>query len=301
MDDLSTVLETLHLRGEMYCRLEARAPWSMSAQSSPIATFHGLVRGAALLQSASADPLPLAAGDLVVLCHGSGHSISDSAGRTPRPIFELLSQAAPSRLVRCGGHGARSTLVCGGFSLDRDGPPLLALLPPILHLRNNALIARLLALLAREADMRSPGSDALVARLTEALFVEVMRDWTARSDTQGGTRVAALRDQRVASALAAIHREPAREWTVRELAREVGMSRSSFALVFAQLVGAPPLAYLMRSRLYAAKVLLRESTHGIAQIAERVGYDSEASLSKAFKRHFGTPPGAYRRAGIGGR
>ena len=298
MDDLSTVLESLRLRGELYCRLEARAPWSMSAPCSPIATFHGLVRGQALLQSTSDEPLALAAGDLVVLCHGSGHSISDSAGRTAQPIQEVLASAGGSRLVRCGGRGARSTLVCGGFSLDREGPPLLELLPPVLHLRGNELVARLLALLAREAEVRSPGSDAFIARLTEALFVEVVRAWTARSDAQHGTRVAALRDPRVAAALAAIHREPAREWTVRTLAREVGMSRSSFALTFAQLVGAPPLAYLMRSRLYAAKVLLRESSHGIAQIAERVGYDSEASLSKAFKRQFGTPPGAYRRAGV---
>jgi AraC-like DNA-binding protein len=295
MDDLSTVLETLRLRGELYCRLEARAPWSMCAPPSPVATFHGLVRGNALLQIAGENDVRLVTGDLVVLCHGSGHAISDAPGRPATLIHDLLSAAQPSRLVRCGGRGTRATLVCGGFSVERDGPPLLALMPAALHLRGNELVARLLALLAREADVRSPGCSAFIARLTEALFVEVVREWTARSEGQGGARVAALRDSRIASALAAIHREPWKDWTVGALARQVGMSRSGFALTFAQHVGAPPLTYLMRSRLYAARVLLRESDHAIAQIAERVGYNSEASLSKAFKRHFGVPPGAYRR------
>lgn len=296
MDDLSAVLENLHLRGQMYCRLEARAPWSMGAPASAVATFHGLLRGDALLQIAGEKSVPLAPGDIVVLCHGSAHAISDGPGRVAIPIHDVLASASPARLVRCGGRGAPATLVCGGFSVEPDGPPLLALMPSILHLRGNQLAARLLALLAREADVRTPGADAFVARLTEALFVEVVRGWIAHSEGQGSTRVAALRDGRIASALATIHREPGRAWTVQGLAREVGMSRSGFALSFAQLVGAPPLTYLLQSRLYAAKVLLRESNQGIAQIAERVGYDSEASLSKAFRRQFGLPPGAYRRA-----
>jgi AraC-like DNA-binding protein len=295
VDDLSTVLETLHLRGQMYCRLEARVPWAMGAPPSPIATFHGLLRGDALLHIAGEESVPLAAGDIVVLCHGSAHAISDGPGRVPIPIHDVLASASPSRLVRTGGRGAQSTVVCGGFSVEPGGPPLLALMPSVLHLRGNQLVARLLALLGREADVRTPGADAFVARLTEALFVEVVRGWIAQSEGRGSTRVAALRDSRIASALATIHREPARNWTVQSLARAVGMSRSGFALSFAQLVGAPPLAYLVQSRLYAAKVLLRESKHGIAQIAERVGYDSEASLSKAFRRQFGVPPGAYRR------
>jgi AraC-like DNA-binding protein len=296
MDDLSTVLETLHLHGQMYCRLEARAPWAMGAPPSPIATFHGLLRGDAVLQIAGEKSVPLAPGDIVVLCHGSAHSISDELGRTPVPIHEVLASASPSRLVRCGGRGAQSTIVCGGFSLEEGGPPLLALMPSVLHLRSNQLVLRLLALLGREADVHTPGADAFVARLTEALFVEVVRGWIAQSEGQGMTRVAALRDPRIAFALATIHKEPAKAWTVERLARQVGMSRSGFALSFAQLVGAPPLAYLAQSRLHAAKVLLRESRRGIAQIAESVGYDSEASLSKAFRRQFGLPPGAYRRA-----
>jgi AraC-like DNA-binding protein len=296
-DDLSAVLETLRLRGQMYCRLEGRAPWSMSAPSAPLATFHGVLRGDAVLQIAGERDVPLAAGDLALLSHGSGHVIGDIAGRPSVPIQHVLASAGTSRLVRCGGRGAQTTLVCGGFTVEREGPPLLALMPTVMHVRGNQLVARLLALLAEEADTRAPGADAFVARLTEALFVEVVRAWIVQTEGDRGARVAALRDPRIAATLAAVHREPWRAWTVLGLARRVGMSRSAFAVTFAHLVGVSPLAYVKRSRLYAAKVLLRESDRGIAQIAARVGYDSEASLGKAFKLHFGVSPGAYRHAG----
>jgi AraC-like DNA-binding protein len=294
MDDLSAVLETVRLRGRMYCRLEARAPWAMRAPGSPVATFHGVLRGDAVLQIAGESLVRLAPGDLAVLSHGSGHAIGDCADREALPIRDIIGPGGPARLVRCGLDGAPTTVVCGGFSVDR-GPPLLALMPAILHIRGNERVARLLELLAEEAVVHASGCDAFVARLTEALFVEVARAWIAGSEGQSGALVAALRDRRIATALAAIHAEPGKEWTVAALAQKVGMSRSGFALTFAELVGATPVAYVMRWRLYAAKVLLRESDDGVARIAERVGYDSEASLSKAFRRHFGVPPGAYRR------
>jgi len=154
----------------------------------------------------------------------------------------------------------------------------------------------LLSLLSAEGGARAPGADALVARLTEALFVEVVRAWLAKNDGQTGAWMRALRDARIARALTLVHAKPAQEWTVATLAREVGMSRSGFALTFAQLLGEPPLAYVQEWRLYTARSLLRESAHAIAEIAGRVGYDSEASLSKAFKRRYGMPPGAYRKS-----
>jgi len=295
VDDLSAVLDVVRMRGQMYCRLEARVPWGMRGAPSPIATFHGVVEGDAVLQIPGEPDLRLTSGDLAVLCHGSGHSISDEAGRPSVPILDLIGSSG-SWLVRCGGRGARTVIVCGGFAAKRDGPPLLSLMPAVLCLRGNPRVENLLQLLASEGGARSPGSDALVARLTEALFVEVARAGMAGRDGQQGEWIAALRDSRIASSLAAIHKEPSREWTVHELARRAGMSRSAFALTFAQLVHEPPLAYVARWRLYSAKVLLRESAHGIAEIASRVGYESEASLSKAFRRQFGVAPGAYRRS-----
>jgi AraC-like DNA-binding protein len=298
MDELSAVLEAVRLRGELYCRLEARAPWAMTATPSPSATFHGVVTGRAVLQIAGEPDMPLGAGDLAVLCHGSAHTIGDAPGRAAASIRELIGPRGTSWLVRCGGQGARTTLVCGGFSAARDAPPLLALMPPVMVLRGSERAPDLLRLLAVEAGARNAGAEAMVARLAEALFVEVAREWTARGEGEA-RRLGALRDPRVAAALTAIHKAPAKAWTVQSLAREAAMSRSAFALAFARLVGMPPLEYVIRWRLYAAKALLRESAQGVAQIAERVGYESEASLGKAFKRRFGVAPGAYRRTAMG--
>jgi AraC-like DNA-binding protein len=295
MDDLSAVLDAVRMRGQMYCRLEARAPWAMSAPPSRVATFHGVVSGDAVLQVPGEPPVPLAAGDLVVLCHGAGHAISDAEHRTAVPFRDVMATAQGSWLVRCGGHGARTVIVCGAFSAEHDGPPLLQLMPTVLQLRGNARVLALLTLLGEEGRAPSPGRDAAVSRLTEALFVEVAREWSTRTQDTNGAAIAALADARIARVLASIHKEPARTWTVAALARLGGMSRSGFALTFADRVGATPLAYVAQWRLYTAKVMLRESSHGLAQIAERTGYESEASLSKAFKRRFGLAPGAWRR------
>jgi len=295
MDALSEVLDAVRMRGQMYCRLEARSPWAMSAPPSSIATFHGVVSGRAVLRIPAEPDVQLAAGDLAVLCHGSGHQLGDDADRPPIPFREVVATGGDGWLVRAGGQGARTVIVCGGFTVERDGPPLLALMPTVMQLRGNERVNSLLSLLAQEGRTLTPGGGALVARLTEALFVEVARDWAQRRDGSEASLIAALADKRIAHVLASIHKDPQRPWTVDRLARESGMSRSGFALTFSQLVGSPPLTYVAQWRLYTAKVLLRESTRGIAEIAERTGYDSEASLSKAFKRHFGMPPGAFRR------
>ncbi len=294
MDDLSAVLDAVRLRGAMFCRLEDRSPWAMAGPPSATATFHGLVRGDAVLQVPDEADLALEAGDLVVLCHGAGHVIGDVADRIPVPIGQVIGDGAWP--VRCGGRGARTDIVCGAFSVKRDGPPLLGLMPPVLHLHGNDRVGRLVALLAEEGAQRTRGADALVARLVEALFVEVVRAWAARREGRAGEWIAALADPRIAGALAAIHGDPRRDWTVRSLARVAGMSRSGFALTFTDRVGISPLAYLTRWRLYAAKVLLRESSESLGEIAAQVGYQSEASLSKAFRKQFDLPPGAYRKA-----
>ncbi|HEX4340418.1 MAG TPA: AraC family transcriptional regulator [Polyangiaceae bacterium] len=296
MDDLSAVLDAVRLRGQMYCRLEARAPWAMSAPSSGSATFHGVAKGDALLRIPGERDVTLSEGDLAVLCHGSGHTIADAVDRVPSPFADVLGSAGGGFLVRCGGRGARTVIVCGAFSTSRDGPPLLSMMPQVLHIRDNERVASLLSLLSSEATAALPGARALVSRLTEALFVEVARDWVARGKVRDDAPLAALADGRIASALAAIHGDSLKPWTVAALARKAGMSRSAFADSFARLVGAPPLAYVSRFRLHGAKVLLRESTLSVAQIAARSGFESEASLGKSFKRLFGMPPGAYRRS-----
>jgi AraC-like DNA-binding protein len=297
VDTLSELLEGVRFRGRLYCRVEAREPWGLSAAPSGVATFHGVVRGRAVLRIfPEGRPVELAAGDLVMLGHGAGHAIAHAA---PKLLERSLPSPAGANVIHTGGTGRRASLVCGAFSTDaRDLPPLFSFLPPVLHVpaaRGATAIPVLLELLAAEA-ARGEGADASIARLTEALFVHAIRAWADHEGPASTTWIAAMRDPKIGAALHQIHRRPQDEWTVRALARAVGLSRSAFAARFLAIVGETPVAYLTRWRMYLVSRQLRETERAIAEIATTVGYDSEVSLNKAFKRLMGQPPGAYRRA-----
>ena len=295
MDALSQLLEDIRFRGRMYCRVEAREPWGLSAAPSQTATFHGGLRGQGVLRLAPGGrPITLAAGDLAVITHGDGHAISDSASTALTPIERVVTQ----RVVYSG---RKASLICGAFFSDRrELPPLFSFLPPVLHISAAAMpsgIPVLLELLAAEAE-REDGAEASVARLTETLFIQAMRAWTECADPQSSMWVAAMRDPAIGSALQLIHRGPQEDWTVATLARAVALSRSAFAERFQTIVGETPVAYLTRWRIYLVARQLRETPRAVSEIAAVVGYESEASLNKAFKRLMGVPPGAYRRASV---
>ena len=301
---LSDLLEDVRFRGRLYCRVEAREPWRLFAAPSRMATFHGVLRGRAVLQlDSEAREVELAAGDLVVIAHGAGHAIGDASSTPATSIEVALEAAGATRVVRAGpGKGRSSELICGAFFSDaREVPPLFSFLPAVLHVSASAetrAVPALLEVLASEAE-RGDGADASVARLTEALFVHAMRAWTQRRDPASTTWIAAMRDPQIGAALRAIHRRPQDEWTVSTLAHAVGLSRSGFAARFLAIVGETPVAYLTRWRIYLACRALRETQRAIAEIAGLVGYQTEASLNKAFKRVTGVPPGSYRRAARG--
>jgi AraC-like DNA-binding protein len=296
MDDLSEVLNAVRFRGDLHCRVDARAPWGLFGDRDGAATFHGLVRGCGVLRlEPDNNPIAVAQGDLVIICHGAHHAIADTATTPLQPIRDLLAAANGSRVVHTGGRGAHAEIICGRFAVtSRDAPPVLGLLPPLLHIKGSPAIRSILELLAGEVD-NAPGAAAVIARLTDALFLHAIRAWRDTDAAANASWLAALRDPAIARALAAVHREPARDWTVHSLARAVAMSRSAFAERFGTIVGETPLAYVTRLRLYLAARELRETTRSVAEIATLVGYDSEASLGKAFKRALGVPPGAYRR------
>jgi AraC-like DNA-binding protein len=305
-DVLTTVMDALRLRSRVFCRSELAAPWGMTLRRSDYAHFHVVERGGAWLRVAGEAPLALAAGDLVVVPHGAGHALSDSPERATRPLAELAGDRASGGgcvVLRGEGSGPETHLVCGSFAFERpEAHPLLELLPPLVHLRPAGTPAsewldatvRFLAWETREA---RPGTETIVSRLTDVLFVQVLRAWIETLPLRAGGWLGALRDRQIAAALGAIHRAPERPWTNESLAAHAGMSRSRFASRFADLVGEPPVGYLTRWRLERAAALLQEEgTLGVAEIAARVGYESETSFSKAFRRRFGTPPGAFRRA-----
>jgi len=299
----TVVMDALRLRGRVFCRSELRAPWGLSLPRSDFAHFHAIERGGAWLRLAGHAPLALAGGDLVVVPHGTGHTLADSLGSRARPLAELVPAGADAgcAVMRGGGEGAETRLVCGSFHFERrDAHPLVELLPAVIHLRPAETpaaewLTATLRFLAWETREARPGTETIVSRLTDVIFVQVLRAWMETLPEGRGGWLGALGDSQIGAALAQIHRAPERPWTNAALAAAVFMSRSRFAARFSALVGEPPLAYLSRWRLETAAGLLQDGTLGLGEIAARVGYESEAAFSKAFRRRFGAPPGAYRR------
>jgi AraC-like DNA-binding protein len=298
-------MDAVRLRSRVFCRSELKAPWGMALKRSDYAHFHVIERGGAWLRIEGEEPVALAGGDLVVVPHGTGHTLTDSLGTTARPLSEMAGRRASEGgcvVMRGGGEGAETRLVCGSFRFERrEAHPLVELLPPLIHLRPSETPAgewleATLRFLAWETREAKPGTETIVSRLTDVIFVQVLRAWIESLPEGRGGWMGALRDRQVGAALALVHRSPERDWTNASLAEAVGMSRSRFAARFTALVGEPPLTYVSRWRLETAAGLLQDGALALAEVAARVGYESEAAFSKAFRRRFGTPPGAYRRS-----
>jgi AraC-like DNA-binding protein len=277
----------------------------MAIPPGDYAHFHYFESGGGWLHlEGQPEAIAVSSGELLVLPRGRGHSLSDTPGRPAVPLRYLLagSQAdGRCSLLRHGGGGPETRIICGSFSFAvPDGLPLLALLPELLRLRGDGAsrgwLEPTLRMLADEARRRRAGGTIVTSRLTDVLFVQVVRAWLEAQPAPAGNWLAALRDPRIGAALARIHGRPEHPWSVAELAAEVGMSRSPFAYRFAALAGEPPLAYLARWRAQVAARLLRETSLALGAVAARVGYESEAAFSRAFRRAMGVAPGAYRRA-----
>ncbi|WP_031173984.1 AraC family transcriptional regulator [Streptomyces durhamensis] len=303
MDVLADVLSATKIGGTVTARVHAARPWGIEFPHLASAVFHHITQGCCWLRRPGAEPLPLTAGDLVLLPAGSGHAMaSDPTGPTVR--FEDVTQAqrsGPGAPIDFPGPGPDTRIVCGGYRFDTHASHPLLTLPPVLLLRADPSARRhdlteTLRMLAVELADPAPGSQTITDRLVDVLFVHILRQWAALRDApdHGTTWWAALRDPEVAAAISLIHEEPGRTWTVDTLAREVGVSRATLSRRFTRLVGEPPLAYLTRWRLEIAARRLRETSDSVTRIANTVGYTSEFAFSRAFTRHRGTPPTRYR-------
>ncbi|HLJ65861.1 MAG TPA: AraC family transcriptional regulator [Chloroflexota bacterium] len=306
-DVLAEVLDVSRVGGTISGRLYLRSPWSVAFDEEPeCGYFHLVSKGSCWLDAtATGEPIRLDQGDVVLLPHGNGHVLSDAPGRHPVPVLELLGDCEPGPAVELhhGGGGPESILLSGAYHFEPGAPhPVLAYLPPVLHIGASlagieAAVAPLhsaLRLLSVEMTERRPGYRAVAERLVDILLIYMLRFWLeSRSDEVEGW-LAALRDPRLGEAICCIHRDLSQPWTVASLARAAGMSRSAFARDFSALTGEPPLAYLTRQRIEIAARLLRSGDAPLEAIAERVGYESEYSFSKAFKRLMGVAPGRFR-------
>jgi AraC-like DNA-binding protein len=302
-DVVSDVLRSLRVRSTVWCRSRLRAPWGFGTDARGAAAFHVVTAGCCWLEvEGDGAQRRLDAGDLVVLPTGRRHWLRDDPA-TPAPALERLLARHPldeQRRLRGGGRGPRTDLLCGGFALEGgDAHPLLVALPPVIHVRGVRgrplpWVAATLRLVGAETDATAPGSEAVVGRLADALLTQALRIAVAELDAADGGQVRALRDRHIAAAVRLIHGQPQRPWTVGELAAEVALSRSAFAARFRELVGEPPMRYLIRARLAEAARLLHTTDVSLAEVARRTGYENEFSFGRAFKRAFGVAPGAYR-------
>jgi AraC-like DNA-binding protein len=302
-DVLADVLETMRLSNVIYGRFELGAPWGLRFGPNDLAHFYVVARGGALLEREGEPTLALSAGDVVLLPNGGAHVLCDAPDSPLSTLGEgeCKRHAPTGEPMRLGGDGARTSIVAGAFRFvtpRRTG--LLERLPSVIHLASNdprsaPWLSATVQLIVAESASPGPGTAVIVSRLADVLLVQALRT-QASTGPCGKVALTALADPNIGHALQLMHGQPGEDWTVESLAKAVGISRSGFAARFTELIGEPPLQYLARWRMAKAAQALRESDASLVEIAERVGYFSEASFSKAFKRWEGESPGAYRRA-----
>jgi AraC-like DNA-binding protein len=304
-DELSTLLRSINVRSVVYCLSDLGAPWGFRVEGSAVAKFHLVLDGTARLSLAGdEEPLALSPGQLVLLMQGSAHTLRDDPDSPADQLERILADHPVDEAgrLRYGGAGVRTSLLCGGFALAADLPDdLFNALPPLLILdaaRHGITrwLEPIFALMRDEVTAEAPGAGAVLAKIADVFLTQSLRTYLSVQDpTTVLVKAAATADPAIATALGAIRRHPGSAWTLARLAREAGMSRSAFTARFHELVGVPPMRYLARVRLGRAAGYLATSDKTLHEIARLVGYDNEASLSKAFRRSFGSAPGAFRR------
>ncbi|MEU9351488.1 AraC family transcriptional regulator [Streptomyces griseoloalbus] len=303
MDVVSDAVAAIRTGQPHAARTRRTVPWGLRFPAAPGTGFHVVLQGRCWLLFAGCDPVPLSAGDVVLVPHGHEIALADSHDSELVDVAPDMDDSwLPAPSARTAGE--LTVLMCGSYQLDRAGAhPLLAELPAFIHLPRrvgrDAALNAVVDLLGDELDRRRPGTDAAIPALLDAMLLYILRTWYQEHAprTTGGW-ASALADPAVGSALQHMHAEPATAWTVELLSRRAGMSRAAFSRRFTELVGRPPMTYLTWWRMTTAGRMLRGDGDAPLQVvAERVGYSSEFAFNRAFKREFGVSPGAYRRRG----
>jgi AraC family transcriptional regulator, alkane utilization regulator len=335
MDVLSEVLRVVRLSGVIHFNAEFSEPWAfissapdvlrtrMGAES--VTPFHVFVGGHCFVRLENHPPIRIETGDVIVMPRGDQHVMASDLSLSPVPSKNIYPVPSRERImpVQHGGGGSIARFICGFLHSDQRFDPLLNSLPPALCVRTRidgltletlgphgwskqrlsneheaGLWQASLQYLIRETAEPGPGNRAVLARLSEFLFMEVLR-WQLRSAAEGNFGwLAGLHDPHVGRALQLMHADPARAWTVEGLAEQAALSRAALAKKFGELVGQAPMHYLAAWRMHLARSLLRDSKLSIGEIAERVGYESEAAFNRAFSRDVGAPPASWRRTNM---
>jgi AraC-like DNA-binding protein len=316
-DALSDVLRTVRLTGATFFDVVAKAPWV--AESPPremilpkvlpgaeqLIAYHVITEGCCFANIVGEEPIALEAGEVIVFTKSAPHVLSSSPGMRADPCApSALDAVAGSQLpffINCGGDGPVSAkLVCGYLACDAQPfNPLIENLPPVIKAGDPkggdaGWLGQFIRLATMESADKRAGGEIVLAKLSELMFIEVVRRYLEALPPEQAGWLVGLRDPFVGKALSLIHASPARNWTIEALAKDVGLSRSVLAERFADLVGMPPMSYLAKWRMQIASGLLSSGSANIATVAAEVGYGSEAAFSRAFKKLVGVPPSAWR-------
>lgn len=321
VDVLSDVLRAVRLSGALFFLTDASSPWAApvpaASELTPVLlpraqhliSYHVVTSGSCWCETADAPPLHLDTGDVVVIPHGDAYQLSSPAGHCVHwPPDEMIAffrgmsvRDYPFVVTEGGGGRDHVTVLCGFLGCDvAPFNPVLAALPSMLHVPRRAGVrgdhlGHLVDFTMEESRTRDAGTECVLLRIAELMFVEVVRRYLAGIVPEQTGWLAGLRDPVVGHVLALLHRHPERAWTLPELAREVSQSRSVLAERFTHFVGTPPMQYLGRWRMQLAARMLADGSAKVAAIAASVGYESEAAFSRAFTRVTGVPPAAWRR------
>ena len=314
MDALSDVLRAVRLSGAFFFDVHARGPWVAETPlgksvvgamfpgtgSDHLICYHAILEGTCWCSLEGEAPIKLEAGDIVLLAHGDTHVLATDLGMRNPPNMSMYRQPAdgrlPSRISVGAETGSAAHFVCGFLACDsRPYNPLLTALPRMLRVSdhgNGALGAYFRA--ALDESKGRMGGECMLGRISELMFVDVVRRYLESLPEDRMSWLSGLRDPYVGRALTALHEQPSRDWTIEALAQVAALSRSAFAERFVQFVGHPPMQYVTNWRMQLATNYLRNGTESIASVANRVGYDSEAAFSRAFKKAVGSPPSEWR-------
>jgi AraC family transcriptional regulator, alkane utilization regulator len=312
-DVLSELLRALRLTGAVFMDGQFTSPFGLTsparwdaqdkmARLRHVSVFHLVAEGSCWLDAPGGSPCELSKGDIVLLPFTAAHRVWQGEPASFSFAPDLVQEGPINGVgrIRLGGGGEATRLVCGFLeSAELMAAPLFRSLPPLLVERASAdsvssLLTSTAAEILRQVELAAPGAPFVLGRLMELLFVEVVRRHAERLPPAAEGVLAAMRDAIVGKAMWLLHQEPARKWSVEDLAGEVGSSRSVLVERFNQYVGKPPIEYLKGWRIQLACERLRSSRDPLARVAEAVGYESEAALSRAFKREMGVSPGAWR-------
>jgi AraC-like DNA-binding protein len=314
MDALSQILSGVKLNSAVFFCAELSAPWGFTAASSKIMTatvapgaedlvlYHLLVDGGAVIELLDGESIDLQPGDVVIFPNADPHHMSSKGAKRPFPDYGINAKIKARDLspLQAGGGGTVTRFVCGYLSCDRHlCRPVFNGLPPVFKVnirtdRSGAWLESSILHLVEEAASGRGGSEAMLAKLSEALFIDTLRRYAAVLQEQQTGWLAGTRDPVVGKSLALLHGRIAHPWTIADLANEVGISRSALVDRFTRYLSEPPMTYLTRWRLQLAARSLERTARGVAEIAADVGYESEAAFNRAFKREHGQPPGQYR-------